>query len=89
MTPSLLILVGLMAQDAQRAAERARMAETMTYRAAVIERAQHREVVRVQPASELSPTEVRANRAAELQVLRVPEVGHNGVENSGAGHVRR
>lgn len=48
--------------EAQRAAERIHTAQMYSM---LIERAQHREVVQVQPVSHLTPEEEAANRRAE------------------------
>jgi hypothetical protein len=73
---TLSVYVAFLVQEAQRAAERAQQAQEMGYRAAVEQRAQHREIERVQPESHLSAAEEAANRkaAADRLVKPAPEV---------------
>ena len=54
----------------QRAAERIQLSQQASM---MVERAQHREVVRVQPEFHLSPAEEAANRKAELDCLVIPK----------------
>lgn len=53
-------------QEAQRAVERIQQSQQV---AQMVERAQHREIARVQPEFHLSPEELAANHKAELDRL--------------------
>ena len=69
-------------QEAQRAAERAREVSFMQYRTAVLIRAQHREVTRVQPAYIPTPEDLAADRRFQLDRLVTPA---NLPHNTGGG----